>query len=122
MRLILDNIEKEAHTDEKLYFYTVRNDNTSYVYAKTFVNSYERAEEYQSRYIEAKEHYPSYCDVLLEKSTTFACGTIRILLKKKKRDSVEYRKMKSFLKANRNEIRCLKGLPLKYKIFAMVMR
>ena len=37
---------------EKLYFYTVRQNNTSFVYARTFINSYERAEEYQSRYEE----------------------------------------------------------------------
>lgn len=36
------------HTKEKLYFYTIRENNTSFRYAINHVNAYERAEEYQS--------------------------------------------------------------------------
>lgn len=122
MRQILPNIRLEAHTSEKLYFYTVRQDNTSFVYARTFINSYERAEEYQSRYEEACSKYPEYKETLLIKSTTFACGSIRILLKENKKESEEYRKMLQFLKKNKKSIVALKKIPIKYKLFLMVVR
>ena len=122
MRQILPNIRLEAHTSEKLYFYTVRQNNTSFVYARTFINSYERAEEYQSRYEEACSKYPEYKETLLTKSTTFACGSMRILLKEKKGNSEEYRKMLQFLKKNRKSITALKKLPVKYKLFLIMAR
>ena len=121
MRLILPSINIEAHTNEKLYFYTVRQDNTSFVYARTFINSYERAEEYQSRYEEARSKYPEYKEMLLIKSTTFACGCIRILLKEKKRNSDECQKMVSFLSKYKREIVVQKKLPIKYKLFLLTV-
>lgn len=122
MRLILSNINMEAHTNEMLYFYTVRQNNTSFVYARTFVNSYERAEEYQSRYIEACVKWPEYKELLLTKSTTFACGSIRILLKENKKNTDEYKKMIQFLKKYKNEILQNKNISIKYKLFVLLVR
>lgn len=119
MRQILPNIGTEAHTSEKLYFYTVRQDNTSFVQARTFVSSYERAKEYQSRYEEACDRYPDYKELLLLKSTTFACGSIRLMIKQHMKNSAEYKEMLGFLKNNKSNIMQLKELPIKYKFFLL---
>lgn len=87
MRILLPRIRREVATDEKLFFYTIRPDNTSKVYARTHVNAYERAEEFQSRYEEACERYPQYCPTLLHKSSTFACSAMKTLLLSKKKKS-----------------------------------
>lgn len=121
IRLLLPNVTGEAHVNEKLYYYTVRDDNTSFRYAKTFVNSYERAEEYQSRYEEAIEKNPDYLDILLPKATTFACGSMKILRSEHKKDSNEYNRMKAFLKDHKHEILKNKGIAIKYKIFVAIV-
>lgn len=120
MREILIHIRKEAHTNEKLYYYTVREDNTSFLMARTYVNTYERAEEYQSRYEEAMIKYPEYCDNLLSKATSFGCGAMRKLMEMHMKDSNEYKKMRSFVKKHKKSILSLKGLSMKYKVFVMV--
>lgn len=119
MRMILNNIHSEAYTSEKLYFYTVREDSTSFVYARSFINACERAKEYQSRYMEAVDKYPEYLDILLQKATTFSCGTMNIL--KGKRKSDEYIEMKRFIKLNKHNILALPNLSIKYKLFALLM-
>ncbi len=121
MRKILGRIEKEVVTSSKLFFYTVREDNTSFVYAKNHVNSYERAEEYQGRYYEAKDKYPQYMEELLLKSTTFACGTMKILIKQHGKRSREYRKMKAFLHENKASILRLNSLGIRYKVFVALL-
>lgn len=121
IRQLLPNVSCEASTNERLYYYTVREDNTSFRYAKTFINSYERAEEYQSRYEEAIGKHPDYLDILLVKSTTFACGSMRILLSEKKKNSEEYERMKDFLKRHKKEIMHNPGLGIKYKLFVAIL-
>lgn len=121
MRIILPQIKREVSTDEKLYFYTIREDNTSKVYAKTYINAYERAEEFQSRYIEALEIYPEYCELLLYKSTTFACSAMKLLLHERQKGSADYLKMHDFLKKYKKDILSLEMLDFKYKFFIKVM-
>lgn len=117
MRILLPGIRREVATDEKLFFYTIRPDNTSKVYARTFVNAYERAEEFQSRYEEALERYPQYCPVLLYKSSVFACSAMKALLHGKEKKSPEYGKMRDFLKRHKKDILKLEKLDWKYKLF-----
>jgi len=47
---------------------------------------------------------------------------MRILLKEKKGNSEEYRKMLQFLKKNKKSITALKKLPVKYKLFLIMAR
>lgn len=119
MRLLLPQINSEVSTNERLFFYTIREDNTSFVYARSHVNSYERAEEYQERYLEAVTKYPQYSNLLLYKATTFSCGTIRMLYKDKKKFEKEYSKMYEFLKQNKDAILKLHDLNIKYKLFVL---
>ena len=121
MRLTLPRINREVATDEKLFFYTIRENNTSKVYAKTYVNAYERAEEFQSRYVEALDRYPAYCDLLLRKSTTFACSAMKSLIREKQKKTEEYRKMAAFLKNYRKDILSLKTLSMKHKLFVFII-
>ena len=121
MRLILPRIQREVSTDEKLFFYTIREDNTSKVYARTYVNAYERAEEFQSRFIEALEQYPEYCELLLYKSTTFTCSAMKTLRQMKRTKTIEYQKMRKFLKKYKNKILLLNNLNIKYKLFVLVV-
>lgn len=55
MHLILPRIQREVSTDETLFFYTIRKNNTSKVYARTYMNAYERAVDFQIRYIQVLE-------------------------------------------------------------------
>ena len=121
MRLLLPNINKEISTNEKLYFYTIREDNTSHVYSRNHINSYERAIEYQDRYLEAKKYYPQFEKLLLQKATTFSSGTLKMLLKDNKKYSKEYHEMLNFLQSNKADIIATRGLGLKYKIFALFL-
>lgn len=121
MRILLPRIRREVVTDEKLFFYTIRADNTSKVYARTYVNAYERAEEFQSRYEEALERYPQYCGTLLYKSAAFACSAMKSLLRMGRMASPEYRKMRAFLKCHKRDIMKLEQLDWKYKVFVSVM-
>ena len=121
MRLILPQIRKEVSTDEKLFFYTIRENNASKVHARTHINSYERACEFQSRYIEALELYPQYIDLLLKKATYFTCSAMGTLLKLKMKKTEEFLVGKSFLHKYKRNILCLKGLQLKFKIFVFIM-
>lgn len=87
MRLILPGVKQEVATNEKLYFYTIRPDNTSKIYARTYINAYERAEEFQSRYVEATMLYPQFCDILLYKATIFSCNAMKALIGERKRNT-----------------------------------
>lgn len=121
MREILPRINREVSTDERLFFYTVRDDNTSKVYARNHINAYERAEEFQSRYCEALEKYPQYCKLLLYKSTSFACSAMKALMQEGKKNTTEYKKMQSFVRKYKRDILKLKGLDFKYKVFVLVV-
>lgn len=121
MRLILPQVRREVSTDEKLFFYTIRENNTSKVYARSHVNAYERACEFQSRYIEAKELYPQYTELLLKKAAYFTCSAMRTLLKGKKKKTEEYATGKKFLHSYKWDILKLKGVEIKFKIFILVM-
>lgn len=121
MRIILPRIRREVATDEKLYFYTIRENSTSMVYTKTHVNAYERAEEFQSRYMEALDLYPEYCALLLHKSTIFACSAMKSLLFARQKESTDYLKMHSFLKNYKKDILSLKTLNIKHKLFVKIM-
>lgn len=121
MRILLPKIKREVATDEKLFFYTIRPDNTSKVYARTHINAYERAEEFQSRYVEALKLHPEYCELLLLKSTIFACSAMKSLKCAKKKETQEYRKMHNFLITYKKDIGALKNLNWKYKLFVFVM-
>lgn len=120
MRILLQNIHTEVHTKEKLYFYTIREDNTSFKYADNHVNAYERAEEYQSRFYEAEEKYPYLSEILLVKSVQAGCGAMRLLLKEKLKESVEYKKMQAFMKKNKSRIMRCREIGLKYKAFIII--
>lgn len=121
IRQLLQDINGEAFTKEKLYFYTVREDNTSNKYARTYISSFERAMEYQSRYEEAIRLFPSYQDLLLQKSTTFACGCIRILLQTKKKKSNDFEMMAGFLRKYKTQIWKNKSIAWKYKLFVLML-
>lgn len=121
MRLLLPDVRREVATNEKLFFYTIRENNTSFVYARSYINSYERAVEYQDRYFEAKKKYPDCVQGLLLRATTFSCGTYRLLSKQKKEHIEEYLQIKSFLKENRREILKAKDIGLKYKVFVAIL-
>lgn len=117
MRLLLPEIHSEAHTNEKLYFYTMRQGQTSERLGRTYVSSFERAEEYQNRYREAIKSYPEYLDILLPKSVTFACGSMHMMIREGRKDSEEYEVMKSFLKEYKREILRNRSISIKYKFF-----
>lgn len=121
MRIILPYVRREVFTNEKLYFYTTRQDSTSFVYARNFINSYERAVEYQERYDEAVKKYPEYAELLLQKATTFSCGTYKILLKSRK-DRKNLLELKAFLKKNKRKIMRAKNIGIKYKMFVYMLR
>ncbi len=121
MRSLLPKINKEVSTSEKLYFYTIRDDSTSFVYAKNYVNSYERALEFQDRYQEAKKLYPQYSRLLLCKATTFSCGTIRILWRNRIKYNKEYKKMLKFLKDNKKFIFATREIGIKYKLLTLFL-
>ncbi len=120
MRLIIPNVRREVSTNEELYFYTIREDNTSFVYARSYVNSYERALEYQDRYYEAIIKFPEYRELLLQKATTFSCGTYRILLKDRTHKK-ELLQMKNFLIKNKNQILKALNIGVKYKLLVSVL-
>lgn len=120
MREVIPHVDREVVTNEKLYFYTLRENNTSFVYGRNYVSSYERAVEFQSRYYEAREKYPMYQELLLQKATSFACGCYRIL-KHDKIHQEELNVMKHFLKQNKKEILDSKIIKLKYKIFVKIL-
>lgn len=121
MREILPRIKREVSTNEKLFFYTIRENNTSKVYARTYINAYERAEEFQSRYCEALEKYPQYCDLLLCKATSFSCSAMKALLHEKKKNTAEFKKMHAFVKKYKKDILKQGGVHLKYKLFILVV-
>lgn len=121
MRMLLPRIRREVSTNEKLFFYTIREDNTSKVYARTFVNAYERAIEFQSRYEEALEKYPQYCELLLKKAGSFSCSAMKSLLREKKKETQEYNVLCDFLKKNKKDILKLNDLAFRYKLFVLVM-
>lgn len=121
MRVLLPKIRREVSTDEKLFFYTIREDNTSKVHARTHVNSYERACEFQSRYVEALDLYPQYTELLLQKAAYFTCSAMLALIREKKMKSEEYIAGKRFLRKYKKNILALKKLRIKFKIFALVM-
>jgi len=121
IRQLLPDINGEAFTREKLYFYTAREDNTSNKYARTYISSFERAIEYQSRYEEAIHLFPSYKDLLLQKSTTFSCGCLRILLKSKSKNSSDFEKLVGFLRKYKGEIWKNKTVSWKYKLFILTL-
>lgn len=121
MRTILPNIRREVATDEKLYFYTIRQDNTSKVYARSHINAYERAEEFSSRYIEALDKYPQYCELLLLKAANFSCSAMWALRKEKAQKSDEYRILAGFMKRYKKQILSLKNYKFRYKIFTLIL-
>ena len=121
MRILLPKIRREVATDEKLFFYTIRQDSTSMIHAKTYVNSYERAEEYQSRYRESLELHPECSRLLLYKSVRFACGAMKALILTNGIKSPEYQKMRDFMKRYKKEILSLRELAVKYRLFVLVM-
>lgn len=121
IRQLLPDINGEAFTREKLYFYTAREDNTSNKYARTYISSFERAIEYQSRYEEAIHLFPSYKDLLLQKSTTFSCGCLRILLKSKSKNSSDFEKLVGFLRKYKGEIWKNNTVSWKYKLFILTL-
>lgn len=121
MRILLPRIRREVATNEKLFFYTIRQDNTSMIHAKTYVNSYERAEEFQSRYQESLKLYPQCSQLLLYKSARFACSAMKALSRAKKTKTPEYRKMHEFMKRYKKDILSLKGLAVKYKLYILVI-
>lgn len=121
MRMLLPRINREVSTNEKLFFYTIREDNTSKVYARTFVNAYERAVEFQSRYVEALEKYPKCCELLLKKAASFSCSAMKSLLHEKKKGTKEYSILRDFLKTNKKEILKLDDLAFRFKLFVLVM-
>jgi len=121
MRLILPNIHREVHTSEKLYFYTIRYDSASYVYAKSYINSYERACEYQDRYLEARVKYPHMQDLLLYKATKFSCSSWVRILKKICKNIKEFKNVNQFLVAYKKEIMKVKNLNLPYKLFVLLL-
>lgn len=120
MRTLLQFINSEVHTKEKLYFYTIREDNTSFRYATNHVNAYERAEEYQDRYKEAIVRYPDLADILLVKGVQAGCGAMHILFKQKMTDSTEYKRMKSFMHQNKAKILKSQDIGIKYKMFVLM--
>lgn len=121
MRLIIPDVRREVSTNEKLFFYTIREDNTSFVYARNHVNSYERAVEFQDRYYEAREEHPDCAPLLLQKATTFSCGSYRILLRDSRGHEKELLQLKEFLKKNKRRILAAPHIGLKYKMFVSVI-
>lgn len=121
IRLILPKIKKEVSTDEKLFFYTIREDNASKVHARSHVNAYERACEFQSRYAESLVLYPQYSDLLLNKATYFTCSAMLALLKAKKKKTEEYIEGKQFLQMHKRSILSLDKLKYRFKVFVLLM-
>ena len=121
MRIILPRVNRGVSTNEKLFFYTIRENNTSIVYARNYINAYERAEEFQNRYCEALEKYPQYCELLLCKATSFSCSAMKALLREKKKDTMEFKKMHAFVKKYKSDILKQGGVQLKYKLFILVV-
>ena len=121
IRQLLPDINGEAFTKEKLYFYTTRENNTSNRYARTYISSIERAVEYQSRYEEAIQFFPAYQDLLLQKSTTFACGCLKILLTSKQKNTTDFKKIAGFLRKYKAEIWKNKSISWKYKLFVLIL-
>ena len=117
MRVILPRIKREVSTNEKLFFYTIRENNTSMVYARTYINAYERAVEFQSRYQEALEKYPQYCKLLLKKASSFSCSAMKALIHEKKQKTQEYIALREFMRKYKKSILMLEDLQLRYKLF-----
>lgn len=114
MRMILPFVSREVSTTQKLYFYMVRDDNTSNVYARGFTNAYERAIEFWDRY-ENEEVSDSVKRLIIKKATSFSVGTLRALIKLNKRDCPEWIEVKDLIKKYKGIICSDKGIPGKYR-------
>lgn len=120
MRMLLPRIRREVSTDEKLFFYTIRGDNASILHTRSHISAYERAAEFSSRYVEALDKYPQYCELLLTKAASHSCSAMKSLINEKKTGSDEYINLRSFLKKYKKDILQLSNLKIRYKMFILM--
>ena len=108
----------EVYTPEQLYIYNNRDDNTSHMSGRTFVNSYERAIEFQNRLQIARAECADAVDDVLKQATFFSCSSWTKLIRYKKAHKDKRTKMIKFLKENRRAIQANRKIPFYIKVLS----
>ncbi len=120
-QLVESNKLDEIYIQEPLFIYNNRLDNTSHIFARNHVNSYERAIEFQYRYFYVKEHKLNNIFEVLKPAAFFSCSSLfKMRWKKSLRE--ERLILKSFIKENHKDIKKIKNNDLRVKIILYLYR
>lgn len=111
----------EIYTLEPLFIYNNRLDNTSHLAAKGYINSYERAIEFQKRYKIAILKEIKTSDDILKQAIFFTCSSL-MKMRYKKSLAGERDRLKTFLKDNMKQIKQLSNLDIKIKIVLLIYK
>ncbi len=122
MRQLIEKSDvDEIYIQEPLFIYNNRADNTSHLFAKNHINSYERAIEFQKRYYFAQKNNLDNTLEILKQATFFSCSALF-----KMRWNISLRQereiLKKFICVNHYKISLIKNNSLNVKTFLYIYK
>lgn len=102
---IIERVQSIVKSEWELYHYTIHENNTSFIYAKTPSSSLDRSEAILERYQLVEKICPEKLPIIVMKSVTFGLGGIGMISKKDKdKYNVQTQKIIEFYKMHFEEI------------------